>query len=276
MRFEKWEACGNDFVVVSGSESDASAWAARAATWCDRHTGVGADGILLVDPTVPSMTVVNADGSYSEMCGNGIRCVVGYLLYHRGPVSPGEDVLLRIRSGAGWHDVVAQCSTSGEWLVSVDMGTPSFEAGPAHFTGPLRPLEPVMTPVGEGHVASIGNPHWVFLDADPGVDVGSWGPRLEHDERFLRRTNVEFVTALPDGSLRVRVWERGVGLTQACGSGAVCVTAVAVALGRSPRGSAVAVHLPGGTLTCTAGQDGSVVMKGPARRVFAGEWVAGV
>ncbi len=266
--FEKWEALGNDFVVVRDSLHPVEFWQLRAPALCDRHRGVGADGILLIDSSVPSMTVVNADGSVSEMCGNGIRCVVGSLLEEGSGTTDGE---LRLKSGAGWHRCSASRESASGWVVRVSMGTPSFEPADAFAETGVGPLQPVSTAVGPGYVASIGNPHLVLFDPLVGLDPSGAGADLERDGRFKRRTNVEFVTDRDDGGFDVVVWERGVGLTQACGSGAVCVAAVAVGRGRRPANTPIALHLPGGVLSCTVSEAGEVTMTGPARRVFVGQ-----
>jgi diaminopimelate epimerase len=264
MYFEKWQALGNHFVLVFDPANE-SALELAAARLCDRYTGVGADGILVVRTGEhPSMRVLNADGSYSEMCGNGIRCVVGALAERR--VSRRGHVLLQ--TGAG----VKHCAyegSEGAWQVTVDMGVPSFRPEDAGFTDELLPLHGVVTAIGAGHVASVGNPHWVFFGADAAL-APEWGPRLETDVRFARRTNVEFVKQRGPAHLDVVVWERGVGFTQACGSGAVCVTALAAATGRVPTSTPIRVDLPGGSLTCEVLGSGSVMMSGPAVRVFTG------
>lgn len=264
MYFEKWQALGNHFVLVF-DPVDASALESAAARLCDRYAGIGADGILVVHTGAqPSMRVLNADGSYSEMCGNGIRCVVGALAERR--VSRRGHLLLQ--TGAGAKHCAYQ-GGDGVWQVTVDMGVPSFRPEDAGYTDELLPLHGVPTAIGAGHVASVGNPHWVFFGADAAL-APEWGPRLETDVRFARRTNVEFVQQCGPTHLGVVVWERGVGFTQACGSGAVCVTALAVATGRVPKSTPIQVDLPGGALTCEVLDSCSVMMSGPAVRVFTG------
>jgi diaminopimelate epimerase len=265
MYFEKWQALGNDFVLVFDAPAGLN-WSELAQRWCDRHTGIGADGVFLVTTGAhPAMVVYNADGSQSEMCGNGIRCVAGAL--QARAVRTHGPVLLQ--TGAGLRLCMVQATADG-YDVSVDMGVPSFVPEDAGFTDTLMPLASVPTPIGGGHIASIGNPHWVFFEPTDPVNVTEWGPRLETDVRFLRRTNVEFVRQVGPRAFDVVVWERGVGLTQACGSGAVCVTALAVATGRTEAQAPVTIRLPGGALQCEVLASGQVRMTGPARRVFAG------
>ncbi len=256
--FVKMEGCANDFVVVYARDLPPDAGPHLAAALCDRRRGVGADGVLVVgtdglpDGVVASMTVWNADGSVPEMCGNGLRCVVVRLV---------EDGLLRgerarILTGAGvldcrWH--------AGE--VAVEMGVPA--------PGTTRSVQGIA-----GTDVSMGNPHFVvFADAAPALpDLLAWGPGLEVDPAFPDRTNVEWATLEAPDRLRLRVWERGVGETPACGTGACAAAVAAMHTGRTDR-RAIAVHLPGGRLAVDwPDATGPLTMTGPARTVFAGTW----
>ncbi len=255
--FEKWHGLGNDFIVVLAPD-DPSWWADNAKRLCDRHRGVGADGVLLVTSEPESMRVINADGSEPEMCGNGLRCVAAALADSTGRNE------LSISTGAGQ---LTASVTDG--LVLYAAGAVSFEPELAGVTGG----DGTLTGAGFiGQVASIGNPHWIFLE-HPGVKrLTELGPSLETDERFANRTNVEFVSALdPSGkNWRVDVWERGVGITQACGTGATAVAATLVKLGRAPVDTALRIELPGGPLEITVAADYRCNVKGPAVRVFHG------
>lgn len=255
--FEKWHGLGNDFVVVVDSD-DPTWWVKNAALLCDRHRGVGADGVLLATSEAPSMRVINADGSEPEMCGNGLRCVAAALAAHTGASE------MAIHTGAG---VLAASIAGGE--VTYDAGVVSFDPALAGVAGSNNEL---VGAGATGFAASIGNPHWIFLD-HPGVErLTELGPRLETDSRFANRTNVEFVTPLSqDGSnWRVDVWERGVGITQACGTGATAVAATLVKLGHAPGNEALRIELPGGPLQITVGDGFRCNVKGPAVRVFNG------
>lgn len=252
LRFEKYEGLGNDFVVV-----EAGAWGASGATAraiCDRHFGVGADGVLVVGPGVTagsagSMVVLNADGSRPEMCGNGLRCVALYLAARRG--AEGSLVIDTDSGPLG-------CEVAG--------GQVAIEMGKARLDGPVavpwRGREVSLARV------SMGNPHAVTFDDLPFDELA---PGLSTHEAFPQGANVEFASEGEGRGLRVRVWERGAGPTLACGTGACAVVAAACASGLRAWGEEVAVGLPGGELRVTVRADLTVKMVGPARRVFAGE-----
>jgi diaminopimelate epimerase len=256
--FEKYEGLGNDFIVVDGSPG--GAWSARAVErLCDRHFGVGADGVLLVGPpsTVGSagtMTVLNADGSRPEMCGNGIRCVAIHLANRAGR-GTGE---LVIDTDAGPRT----CKVDGP-LVEVEMGALT-DGGP---------VEVVLD--GRAHRfarVSIGNPHAITFEPYGAAEIDSVGPRVSVASPFPQGTNVEFAELMADGSIGVVVWERGVGRTLACGTGA-CATAFAACVARKRSfDELIDVRLPGGTLQVSVKRDGlTATMRGPARLVFRGE-----
>jgi len=266
----KYEGLGNDFVVLDrrASGEDVSAEASRAL--CDRRRGVGADGVLVLLPSVRAaarMVVHNADGSVAEMCGNGLRCVVKHLLDRE----PGRDAL-EVETGAGV--LPARVRRAGAEVVEVEV-----ELGPARLQAPQLPPGPaggpfVSAPVPgvawPGTAVSMGNPHLVLLGAPPEV-VREHGPRLEHLPGFPERTNVEAVTRSSDG-LRVSVWERGAGLTDACGTGAAAAVAAAVVARWVPPDVFVPVDLPGGRLQIRVSEDlQRTTLRGPARFVFSAE-----
>lgn len=259
--FFKYEGLGNDFVLFEGGGLSS----ADCVALCDRRRGVGGDGVvqLLASTTaVARMHVTNADGSVPEMCGNAIRCV-GVHLVRAGRAPEGAQFV--VETDAGPKEIVV----AGD-VVDVDMGPGRLES-PRQFP----PLARAPFAVGGRHVlgttVSMGNPHLV-LEAPPDrAFAARVGPELEHDPRFPERVNVEFAAAAEDGGIDVVVWERGVGLTDACGTGA-CATAVAfAAAGLVPRGDVV-VRLPGGALVIGVPDDPSagVRMKGPARLAFRG------
>ena len=270
VRFEKWEGLGNDFVVVNDDVAFMPKWEAIAPRVCDRHFGVGADGVIVLTRIPPRMHVVNADGSVPEMCGNGLRCVVAALASHEG-----------IDVGETWFETaagpkLARFRRTGPvgFDVTVNMGEPSFDPALAGVTTVAATGQPVAVSadgVGDGYVVSIGNPHWIFVDAADDLDVTVVGPRLEHDPRFAARTNVELVRQLGFARWWVDVWERGAGRIFACGSGAVSVARLLVALGREAARTPITIELPGGALTCEVGPNGAVAMTGPARRTMRGE-----
>jgi diaminopimelate epimerase len=254
------------------------------AALCDRHFGIGADGLIRVaSPAVAArdgvdaegahafMDYRNADGSVAEMCGNGVRCLAK-LAFEHGLVSPTE-LVVATRGGRKrvWLDVDGGGRTVR--AAKVDMGPPELEvdripmAGPAGTRFLAEPFEHDGVTY-KASAVSMGNPHLVlFVEQDPDqVDVHRIGPALEHDARFPNRTNVEFVAPAADG-IKLRVWERGVGETMACGTGA-CASLVAASLaGLTPR--TASIHFPGGTLL-GEWTDDTVFITGPAERSFGG------
>jgi diaminopimelate epimerase len=284
--FVKAEGTGNDFVVVDLRPGQPAAAAAAAVQdpavvreICDRHFGVGADGVLAILPSTTGdarMRVLNADGSEAEMCGNGLRCVAK-VLYESDPAL--RRPTLNIETGAG----VLTCRLDVERglvrSVTEEMGRPrltrtEIPLAPGGDTRALR--EPIRARDRDFRytAVSMGNPHAViFVDGDDDLHTlaTTYGPILEVAERFPRRTNVEFAR-LRGKEIDLVVWERGSGLTLACGTGA-CATVVAAALEeRLAPGVETPVHLPGGTLTITVAPDYSGVrLRGPARIAFSGE-----
>jgi len=256
MRFEKWQGTGNHHVVVERDALPAPMSAAAARALCDPHFGIGADGVLEVswEDGQPRMTVWNADGSVAENCGNGIRIVARYLA--RDGRLPGDGV---VRTGAG----VTRVRVTDDGRVAVDMG-------PARFPGAgARDRLRVGGETVEFVEVSMGNPHAVVRHPDPAAAVAVLGPAIEADPRFPERTNVEFVREDGPGELTMEVWERGVGRTLACGTGACAVGAAAVLV--SGASGPVLVHLPGGDLVIEVDQDMRVTMTGAAEPVFQGE-----
>lgn len=270
--FVKYEGLGNDFVLIDDLEERLHIDAQLAATVCNRHFGVGGDGLILVRPSEEAdsrMVFFNPDGSQAEMCGNGVRAFAKYL-YDSGVVRAQS---LVVETGAGLKDISLVVKEGRVEAACVDMGRPSFAASDIPVRLPTT--EAVNVPIevaGEKITAtcvSMGNPHCVvFVEDVAGALVQQLGPALERHEVFPDRTNVEFVQVLSPEEVRMRVWERGAGETLACGTGA-CATAVAAArTGRT--GRRVKVRLPGGDLDITWEGDGRVLMAGPVREVFRG------
>jgi diaminopimelate epimerase len=255
--FEKYEGLGNDFIVVD---------AGAGATWdgglvarlCDRHFGIGADGVLLVGPptaarSVATMTVLNADGSRPEMCGNGVRCVAIHVANKLGGAG---DVIIDTDAGP------RRCKISGG-SVEVEMGALT-DGGTVDVTLDGRTHRFVRI--------SIGNPHAITFSPYSPAEIDSIGPRVSVASAFPSGINVEFATLRSDGAIDLVVWERGVGRTLACGTGA-CATAFAACVAKKRSyGELIDVNLPGGTLQISVGrEDQSATMRGPARLVFRGE-----
>ena len=280
MHFIKMHGIGNDYIYVDEFLYKAPADigdAARLAS--DRHTGIGGDGLILIQPSQIAdckMRMFNADGSEGRMCGNAIRCIARYMLERHPEICPGDTV--RIETLSGIKIVTAQRDAEGKpSMLRADMGAPGLfpESIPVLTATPQDLSIEVPGFSGSGVCVSMGSPHIVFfIDSDPSeLDIAHIGPAIESHSLFPERVNVEFVQTQPDGSLKMRVWERGSGETMACGTGA-CATAVAAMLkGRTPQRTAT-VHLRGGDLIIEWNPGNNrVYMTGPAALVFEGEWL---
>jgi diaminopimelate epimerase len=268
----KYHGLGNDFLVLDRRQTSQDIDAATARRLCDRHRGVGADGVLVLLPArdaAARMVVHNADGTEAESCGNGIRCVVKHLVDRAGQ----EPSAVRIATAAG----VVLCTARREAGAVTDV---EVEMGPARWVAPNLPSgatgQPFIDSPLPGHAdirgtaVSMGNPHLVLFDR-PLAEAGRLGEALERSTGFSERTNVEWVS-LDHDVFETVVWERGVGLTQACGTGACAVAAAAVRTRRAPTGRWLPIGLPGGRLevqvTDAGGAELRVSMRGPATFVF--------
>lgn len=254
--FEKWHGLGNDFILGFADDGWSLGEGRHAERLCDRHRGIGADGLLIVGQSPRGMTVFNADGSLSEMCGNGLRCVAAAIFARSATAGWFE-----LATGAGPHAV--RRLDDGD--VEVRMPRPQLVRDGAG--SPL--VRPRTGWTSDGYRVSTGNPHWVFLEPDGPPPLREVGPLLEYDPQFPDRVNVEFVRRLPDGALRVDVWERGCGITQACGTGAAAVAEVWRQTAGLGEADAVTVELPGGRLSFRWEEE-AICMRGPAVPVFAG------
>jgi len=269
LRLAKLHATGNDFLVqvlLDAGEPELDPVVVSAL--CDRHRGIGADGLITIGPGRDgadcSMALVNADGGRAEMSGNGIRCLAWVAA--RAGLARGNELL--VATAAGRRQVGIERDSWGEVVAAeVDMGEITFD--PANI--PVNALSPfdldavVDGTTYRGDAAGIGNPHFVVLVDDPvAVPVAAHGSRIEHDARFPRRTNVEFIAVTGADRLTMRVWERGVGETQSCGTGA-CASA-AVAHRRGLVSEQVRVDVLGGSLSVALGE--TVRLGGPVVHVF--------
>lgn len=273
MRFTKMHGIGNDFVMVNAFAEpfDEGSAARLAREVCDRRFGVGADGLIIAEQgqtNTFAMRMWNPDGSESEMCGNGIRCFANFVK-DEGLTS---QVRIPVETGAGLLEV--EQLDGGN--VRVDMGKARLLRGEIGMSG--QPEESfVNSPLivdgrtWHGTAVSMGNPHIVvFVEEVDDIDLARVGPLFEHSELFPQRVNAHFVQVLSDGHIKIRTWERGAGATLACGTGA-CACGVASFLnGYSQRN--VTVSLPGGDLQIEYLESGTVMMTGPATRVFSGVW----
>ena len=277
MKFTKMHGAGNDYLFIDARGQDRD-WPALAVAMSDRHRGVGADGIILALPSEEAdlrMRMFNADGSEGEMCGNGIRCLVRYA-FDRGIV-PSTKSPVSVETLAGTLGVVPIWDGSKMARASVSMGEPRLRPEDIPVDVPGRELVLDYPLRVDGHsfdisCVSMGNPHAVaFVDEDvDAVPLREIGPLVEHHSLFPRRVNFEIVNVVDPARLKARVWERGSGLTMACGTGA-CAAVVAA---RNHRyvGDEVAVVLPGGELTVRWPGHGEVILEGPVEEVFQGEW----
>ncbi len=275
MQFTKYTGLGNDFVILDGKTArNVQDPCALAPQICDRHFGVGADGLVLLLPSEKAdmrMQIINSDGSEAEMCGNATRCVALHL-YRRGIV-PKKQISLETLAGIIHTDIVNDVTGT----VRVDMGVPRLLRGEIPMTG-IASARAVNVPLRAcgtefcGTAVSMGNPHFVvFVPNAEKAPVETWGPALETNEAFPQKTNVEFVKVLNERTVRMRVWERGAGITKACGTGA-CATVVACVLNRKTI-EQVTVKLDGGDLLIEwpVGK-ANIFMTGPATEVFTGEY----
>ena len=259
--FTKMHGCGNDYIYVDTIRHPIADPAKAAILWSNRHKDIGSDGLVLIgESSIPeadfSMRIFNADGSEAMMCGNASRCI-GKYLYERGLTEQTE---IRLLTLSGIKILRLHLTDGTVESVTVDMGEPTLEDVTQFLTN--RGLT-------QGTFVSMGNPHYVIF-TDNVDQVGETGRALEKHPAFPQRCNIEFARVEDDGNIRVRVWERGSGITQACGTGA-CATAVAAALtGRASRQSQIVMD--GGTLSIEwREKDNRVYMTGPAAFVYDGE-----
>ena len=273
MKISKWHGLGNDFILTELSKSSSFDIRGAVERLCDRHFGVGADGVVTIrhlSGNAFEMRIYNADGTEPEMCGNATRCVGLYI--KRRMLARGDEFELRTKGG------IVRPRVLENGTVRVDMGEPRLLRGEIPVAGnPAEQAREVkLRADGRDFTAfcvSMGNPHAVIFVPDiEAVELEKWGPVLECDPQFPKKINVEFVEVRSPGMVRMRVWERGCGITMACGTGS-CATAVAGHLsGRT--GSCVTVLLDGGELLVEhSAADNHVYMTGPAVEVFRGELV---
>ena len=276
LRLAKAHGLGNDFLLIdqAAAPSDRAVWVPRV---CDRHTGVGADGVIVFaveSPTVVRMTLVNADGGEAEISGNGLRCLAGYAVARHG-VAAGHTVI----TAAGPRAVEVSRLSDVTCRILTDLGAPILdsESIPVRLDPPRSPVVGQVLEV-KGKpltvtVTSMGNPHCAVFLAEPASDamLAEIGPALERHPAFPRRTNVEFVTPISRHELRVRFWERGVGYTRASGTGAASAAVASILNDRVDRD--VRVLCDGGVLEVSWPLGGTVRQVGEVEIVFEGEWL---
>lgn len=276
VNFTKMQGLGNDFIMIDGfKETLPPDLMTMTKQLCDRHFGIGADGVIIVLPSDKAdyrMRIINADGSEVEMCGNGIRCFAKYV-YEAGLLPQGQD-RFTVETLAGIMTPCIVLQGANATAVTVDMGEPVLEREAVPMLGPVGQAinEPitVLDTTFSLTAVSMGNPHCVIFVAAPDqIDLIKYGPALENHSAFPRKTNVHFVEVMNRQELRMRVWERGVGITLACGTGA-CAVLVAAVLNKKTERKAK-VHLPGGTLEIEWADNNHIYMTGPAQSVFTGK-----
>jgi diaminopimelate epimerase len=282
MRFTKMHGLGNDYIYIDCVRNAPPRHPAELSVKVsDRHFGIGSDGLILICPSERAdvrMRMFNADGSESEMCGNGIRCVAKYAFDH----GLTKNNPMRIETGRGVLMLQLEVKAGKVERVSVDMGEPILDADkiPTTLPGPrvidhklaAEPYRCADEIESRITCVSMGNPHAVFYCTDvANVPLDIVGPKVENSKLFPRRINVHFVQVRSPEEVTMRTWERGSGITLACGTGACAVAVAGVLTGRT--GRSLLTHLPGGDLQLRWDeQDNHVYMTGPAVEVFSGEW----
>ena len=282
MYFTKMQGAGNDFVMIEAINMKRD-WSKLATAMCDRHFGIGSDGVILVLSSKKAdfrMRMFNPDGSEAEACGNGIRCLVRYVA-DTGLIDPkAKEVTIETLVGIRKARLLRKGSKVTE--VQISMGKPRFEM--KEIPAQIKPEEivPVKSMITHKikidsrelvlNLVSIGNPHAVYFTSEPvaSFPLTLLGPRLEHHPIFPARTNFEVARIASRNQIEVMVWERGAGETLACGSGA-CAVAVAAQL-QGYTDNKVDITLPGGALTVQWDGTNEVLLSGPAEKVFSGEW----
>jgi diaminopimelate epimerase len=285
MRFTKMHGIGNDYVYVNGFAEHVPDPGAVAARVSDRHYGIGSDGLIMIlPPSQPGladvrMRMFNADGSEGEMCGNGVRCVAKYA-YDHGLTKNNP---MRVETGRGVLSLALKTdATNKVEQVTVNMSSPILDlpqipvdrdkvvAGAREHEYRLSVAQ--ANELVDATFVSMGNPHAVIFTPDvKSLDLARIGPPLEHHKAFPRRMNVHWVQVVNRDEVIMRTWERGSGITWACGTGACAVAVAGVLTGRTNR--KILAHLPGGDLTLEWREsDNNVYMTGPATEVFSGDW----
>lgn len=274
MKFTKMHGLGNDFVVVNGFEERVTHAEELTVEICDRRTGVGADGLIVIMPSEKAefkMHYINSDGSLAEMCGNGIRCLSKYVYEHG--LTKNTDFIVETLGELNRQVLTVEDGRVSE--VSVDMGRPRFLRSEIPMLGEeTRVIDEPLEVGGKTYnitALSTSNPHAViFVDDVDNASVAELGPEIERHPAFPNRTNVEFVQLIDKANIRMRIWERGCGETLASGSGSSASAVASIVNGFTERD--VNVHVRLGALKISWPEDGTITMTGPATEVFTGEW----
>jgi len=288
IEFAKYHGLGNDFILIDNRHSSEPVITPeQAVDLCDRHFGIGADGVIFALPgqndTDYTMRIFNSDGSEPEMCGNGIRCLAKFIadleaseIHPPQPpqASGGSEFKTEYRIHTGAGVIITELRSDGQ--VKVDMGVPRLLAAEIPTTLAAADAKAIDVPIEVADrswsvtCVSMGNPHCItFVEDVAAVALETVGPQFEHNQAFPQRTNTEFIQVVRSDYVKMRVWERGAGVTLACGTGACAAVVAGVLVGKCDR--ATAVELPGGVLEIEwAEVSGRIYMTGPAQRVFTG------
>ena len=273
VRFTKMHGAGNDYIYVNTMQEQIPDPRAAAIVWSAPHTGIGSDGLVLIGKPTDStdadfsMRIFNADGSEAMMCGNASRCI-GKYLYEKGITTKRS---IRLETLSGVKILQLHISDDGRVdSVTVDMLAPAMH-NPAQYDEAAGDTLMAAGRTFRGTFVSMGNPHFVtFVDDISTLDIAHYGALLEHDKAFPERCNIEFAQPTSDGTIRTRVWERGSGITMACGTGSCASVAAAICAHLCQRDEPVTVHLDGGDLTVAVDYENYVTMTGPATFVYDG------
>jgi diaminopimelate epimerase len=276
LEFTKYQGLGNDFILIDNRAQELPLLTPeQSAHWCDRHFGIGADGVIFLLPgqsgTDYTMRIYNSDGSEPEMCGNGIRCLARFITDLEHP-DAGYPVAYRIHTLAG----VITPEVQADGQVRVNMGQPKLLAQEIPTTlaaADEKVINQPLTVAGQTWsvtCVSMGNPHCItFVENVAAIDLAQIGPQFEHHPVFPQRTNTEFIQVVNPNHLKMRVWERGAGATLACGTGACAALVAGVLTGNCA--AEATVELPGGALQISwLGLEQAIYMTGPAEKVFTG------
>jgi len=262
LKFKKYEGAGNDFIMINNLDGSTKLEPSYIARICDRHFGVGADGVILLEKSDKAdcfMNYFNSDGTIAEMCGNGARCTAKFFLDETGLNI--EEINLDTRAG------IKNIIINKDNTYSVDMGAPSFESPdfPTSRTGGVK-IEGY-----DFNFVSMGNPHAVTIVGNlDEIDIKEIGPKIETNPLFPNKINVEFIEKINNEYYKVKVWERGCGATLACGTGACAVFVILSELGKTSL-KEIALEFPGGKLFLSQNERGHIILRGPANFVFKGE-----
>ena len=276
MNFTKMEGLGNDFIMLNGlKENIPQNLAEFSKKYCDRHFGIGADGVIIIwqsDIADIKMQIINSDGSEAEMCGNGIRCFAKYLYDKK--IIEKKKITVETLAGIIIPEIITD-ENNQVMAVEVDMGEPVLkgELIPTVFKQEQVVSQPIKIKEREFFITavSMGNPHCViFTDDLSDENLHKWGPLIERSEYFPKKTNVEFVKILSETEAQMRVWERGAAVTLACGTGACAVLTAGIL--NKKLAKEITLHLDGGDLFMSMHDDGHAFMRGPAKTVFEG-WI---